>query len=54
MLAEFIAAIVFETLPDIGGEDDDIGEPGKLSQLSLPFFWDEADYNTCMKADTGG
>jgi hypothetical protein len=52
VLGEFIAAIVFETLPDITGEDEDIGAPGKLSQLSLPFFWDEADYNACMKADT--
>lgn len=28
--------------------------PGKLSQPSLPFFWDEADYGACAKADTGG
>jgi hypothetical protein len=53
VFGEFITAIVFEMLPDIGGEDEEIGEPGRLSQLSLPFFWDEADYDTCMKADAG-
>lgn len=53
VLGEFIAVIVTETLPDVGGEEVAIGEPGKLSQLSLPFFWDEADYDACMKADTG-
>ncbi|MFZ0853662.1 MAG: hypothetical protein WAO08_31255 [Hyphomicrobiaceae bacterium] len=54
VFGEFIAVIVLATLPDVGREDVDIGEPGKLSRLSLPFFWDEADYDACMKADTGG
>jgi hypothetical protein len=53
VLGEFIAVIVTEALPDVGREDVNIGKPGKLSQLSLPFFWDEADYNACMKADAG-
>jgi hypothetical protein len=54
VLGEFIAAIVFDTVPDLRGEDVDIGEAGKLSQLSLPFFWDKADYEACTKADTAG
>src|SRR5262245_59551115 len=52
--SSLIAAIVSETVPELGGEREDIGEPGRLSELSLPFFWDEADYDACMKADTGG
>jgi hypothetical protein len=51
VLGEFIAVIVAETLPDVFGEDVDIGEPGKLSQLSLPFFWDADDYSACESTD---
>lgn len=54
VFGEFIAAIVFDTVPGLRAEVEDIGEPGKLSQLSLPFFWGEADYEACMKADRGG
>jgi len=45
VLGEFITAILFEVIPDIEAVEEEIGPPQKLSQLSLPFFWDEADYN---------
>lgn len=52
VLGEFIAVIISETIPDISGEKADIGKPGKLSQLSLPFFWNEDDYDRCLAQDT--
>jgi hypothetical protein len=51
VLGELIAAIVMATLPDVEGELVDIGQAGKLSELSLPFFWDEADYDACVSVD---
>lgn len=53
VLNQFIATIADKHFADLSGEEVDIGEPGKPSQLELPFFWDENDYDAFMRSDAG-
>jgi hypothetical protein len=39
-------------MPDLEADVVDLAEPGALSQLILPFFWDEVDYDACAGPDT--
>jgi hypothetical protein len=47
---EVLAAIVYTAVPEIVGEQVDVGAAAPSSQLMLPFFWDEADYEQAAAA----